>query len=119
MASRMNICARRSPATAFKTKRRDSGIIEQSKHFSPSISLLSARNRRHFRCGFHHSVKNSPFAALRAVLVAQMCAAALAAQSLTPEPSSEPKQENPQQLDRFVVTGSYIPSTETAIDAGA
>jgi iron complex outermembrane receptor protein len=34
-------------------------------------------------------------------------------------PAGPKKEETPQQLERFVVTGSYIPSTETAVEAGA
>lgn len=43
---------------------------------------------------------------------------AQAAPAAPADPPSE-KKEKPQELERFVVTGSYIPSTETAIEAGA
>jgi outer membrane receptor protein involved in Fe transport len=66
-----------------------------------------------------------PFA-LRRFPVSLLFASALAAQSTTtpsaPEKSAATEPEKPeavQQMDRFVVTGSYIPSTETAVEAGA
>ncbi|MSU49443.1 MAG: TonB-dependent receptor [Opitutus sp.] len=53
-------------------------------------------------------------------LVALLGAQILTAQSVAPTAPADPKKEEaPQQLERFVVTGSYIPSTETAVEAGA
>ncbi|HVS53248.1 MAG TPA: TonB-dependent receptor [Opitutaceae bacterium] len=46
----------------------------------------------------------------------------LLAQSAPAPTGTDAKKDDsssPQQLDRFVVTGSYIPSTETAVEAGA
>jgi iron complex outermembrane recepter protein len=58
-------------------------------------------------------------AAARIGGVALLGAAALLAQTKPADPATEPKKEKPEQLDRFVVTGSYIPSTETAVEAGS
>lgn len=52
---------------------------------------------------------------LLAVVGLGFSAAALAAPAAPPPAKPEP----PQQLEKFVVTGSYIPSAETAVEAGA
>lgn len=54
----------------------------------------------------------------RAALLLAGSASALLAQQAPPAPA-DAKDESPQQLEKFVVTGSYIPSTETAVEAGA
>lgn len=57
----------------------------------------------------------------RVALFSVFGTSALLAQAVAPvtrEPEKK-KEDAPQQLDRFVVTGSYIPSTETAVEAGA
>lgn len=48
-----------------------------------------------------------------------LSASSLLAQAVAPETEKKKEEPAPQQLDKFVVTGSYIPSTETAVDAGA
>ncbi|MBI4624336.1 MAG: TonB-dependent receptor [Verrucomicrobia bacterium] len=59
-------------------------------------------------------------ATARLGLLGMVFANTLAAQSATSStPAAPKKDEAPQQLERFVVTGSYIPSTETAVEAGA
>jgi iron complex outermembrane recepter protein len=56
-------------------------------------------------------------------VVAVLSTAVALAQTSTPPPAppAEPGKPPPppQQLERFVVIGSYIPSTETAVEAGA
>jgi iron complex outermembrane receptor protein len=71
----------------------------------------------------NNSLQAAVRAAARFILTASLCWLPLGAQTSVPAPNSEtspePKKEKPEELGRFVVTGSYIPSTETAIEAGA
>lgn len=69
-------------------------------------------------------MKKPLLSAARAVsrfgLLALLGAVAVDGQSVAPAGGTETKKdENAQQLERFVVIGSYIPSTETAVEAGA
>jgi iron complex outermembrane recepter protein len=67
----------------------------------------------------NHSLLTAARAAVRSSVVAVLGVAVLPAQTAPVAESEAKKDEAPQQIERFVVTGSYIPSTEMAVDAGA